>query len=829
MKFLKAFSGIILCLLVALGGNTRFGLLPPIAKFIDPFHGFWQNVELGEIDHRKGLAKMSGLINETKLTFDEKGIPHVFANNDHDLYYLQGYLSARDRLWQMEFQTHAAAGRLSEIVGAKAKDFDIEQRRIGMVLAAQRALDSFKTDELSVSVLEAYTAGVNHYIHNLDENAMPLEYKLLDYVPEPWTPLKSSLLLKYMAKMLTGTERDRPNTEALRLLGPETFELLYPEQNYLPEPIVPEFGLDTVKPKGQLQTAFMPKSSWSMPDLEPHFVGSNNWVVSGKRTQSGNPILANDPHLGLSLPSIWYEIQLNAPGVNCYGVSLPGAPGIILGFNDSITWGVTNAGRDVKDYYALLYKDRSKKQYKFGDDWLTTSYSIEEIKIRGEKSIFDTLRITHFGPVAYTDKVSGQDLALRWTAHDASNEMLTFYKMNRATSFSDYQEALSHYQCPPQNFAYADVAGNIGLWQQGKLFNKPEGHGKFILDGSDPAQEATEFIPMEHNLHMVNPRRGFVSSANQPASDTAYPYYYTGVFEEFRNRTINQFLRNDSSVTIEDIKSLQLNNYNLLAAEALPVLISYIDTLEFLDTTQERGFPVLLGWDYWNNPGLIAPTLFEIWWEELNNLVWDEFNREDLWQGDYYRTSWEEMMKSKRAKVDLRDDRFVYPMAKTLIRLLEEDPENDIFDHRYTPDKKETAKDIIRDSFYWAAVKFGDIIAYQFSDPRWGRYKATRARHLARIDAFGSPLLIVGGSENAPNAMTSTHGPSWRMIVEMTPNGPEAIGVLPGGQSGNPGSKNYMSSLESWTKGEYYQLDFLKLQDLESAKWDVITIKPEVK
>lgn len=827
MKALKALIGIVLtCLLVYLG-NTKMGQLPPFARFLDPYHGFWQNAEIESDFQLISAMQLEGLDSETNVVLDERGVPHIFADNNHDLYFLQGYLTAKDRLWQMEFQTHAAAGRLSEIVGDKALDFDLEQRRIGMSWAAERAMELIPKDSISVGVLTSYTEGVNCYIASLDPDQLPIEYKLLDYRPEPWTPLKSSLLLKYMAKMLTGTERDRPNTEALKLLGTDMFNLLYPDQNYLDEPIVPEFAPDITANTTYGDISFLSDGSWEKGEIQPHFVGSNNWAVSGDRTANGAAILCNDPHLRLSLPSIWYEVQLQGPDINCYGVSLPGAPGITIGFNDNVAWGVTNAGRDVKDYYQMEMVDAKAGTYRIGDDILTAVKRIEEIKVRGEKSVFDTVYYTKLGPIAYSNKQDDRHLALRWLAHDPSNELLSFYKLNRAKGLEDYKAALSTYNCPGQNFAYADVNNNIAIWQQGKFKIKPKNYGRFILDGTDPKHLDEEFIPHDHNPHMINPYRGFVSSANQPSADTTYPYYFSGVYEEFRNRTINRFLSQDSSVTTQDMMDLQLSNYNMLAEEALPLMLALLDTSKFQNEEAERlALSELMEWDYYNEKGIIAPTVFEIWWDELNNLLWDEFNSMEWDQDMYYKHSWEQLMKDGKAKVDMRDERYVYPMSKVTIDFLQNKPGHIMFDHHSSNNKIENAEDIVNDAFYWTAMKFGDIIKYKFNLPHWGHYQGTRVKHLMRLDAFSSPRLFVGGSENAPNATTSTHGPSWRMVVEMHSKGPKAWGILPGGQSGNPGSKSYISSLEKWAKGEYNQLHFLKSLGELDENWIVHSFQP---
>ncbi len=808
MRIVKAVIGVLFSLLLVFLGNNRIGQLPPIVKFIDPFHGFWQNT--ANTQKADNSFAVEGLRQSSSVIVDERGVPHVFAENTHDLYFLQGYLTAKDRLWQMEFQTHAAAGRLSEIVGPKALEFDLEQRRIGMGWAAELAMEQIGEDTISMTVLYAYAEGVNQYISELDENTLPLEYKLLDYKPESWSPYKSSLLLKYMAKMLTGTERDRPNTAAKELLGDALFEELFPDQNYLTDPIVPGF-LPEIQEEPTAEEEFSTASViWDKGDIQPHFVGSNNWAVSGKRTASGSPILCNDPHLRLSLPSIWYEIQLHSKDVNCYGVSLPGAPGITIGFNDSVAWGVTNAGRDVRDYYRIQFADPTTGEYIIGDKTYTANKRVETIGVRGEEPVEEIVWYTEYGPVAYSDAEKNEHLAIRWLAHDPSNELMCFYRLNRAKNFEDYKQALSYYQCPGQNFAFASAAGDIAIWQQGKFKIKPEKYGRFILDGSEVGHLEERFIPQEHNPHMHNPERGFVSSANQPSTDSTYPYYYSGVYEEFRNRTINQALREDSTVTVDDMKALQLNNYNMLAEEALPIMLSLLDTSRFLNEEFDQlALEELRAWNYSNDRGIIAPTVFEIWWDELNNILWDEFNSMEWDQDMYYRYSWEELMQNGKHKVDMRDSRYVYPMAKVTINLLENQQDHIVFDHHATNNKTENAADAVNDAFYWTVMKFGDIIKYKFNRPHWGHYQGTEVKHLMRLDAFSSGKLFVGGSENAPNATTSTHGPSWRMVVEMLPSGPVGWGVLPGGQSGNPGSPLYDGSLDEWAEGNYHRLHLI--------------------
>jgi penicillin amidase len=246
--------------------------------------------------------------------------------------------------------------------------------------------------------------------------------------------------------------------------------------------------------------------------------------VSGKKTHSGAPILSNDPHLSLSLPSIWYVIHLQAPGVNVMGASLPGSPAVISGFNDSIAWGVTNAQRDLIDWYKIEFKDKSKREYKSDDAWKPTRQVVETFKVKGKPDFYDTITFTHHGPVMYDERFKGDNemkhFALRWIAHDPSEEILTFFKLNRAKNHAEYMDALNHYASPAQNFVFASVSGDIAMRIQGRFPVRRKEEGKYILDGTLTRNEWQAFIPNEQNVMYKNPARGFVSSANQYPVDT---------------------------------------------------------------------------------------------------------------------------------------------------------------------------------------------------------------------------------------------------------------------------------------------------------------------
>ena len=790
LKFSISFS-ITLILIILL--NNRIGSLPSFGKFLDPFNGFYRNAETRETHFQQEEIPIAGLTAPVSVRYDEDMVPHIMASNNHDLYLVQGYLTAKFRLWQMEIQTHFAAGRLSEIFGESMLERDRLTRRQGIPLGARNALAEMEKDSIAQEALEAYSMGVNTYIKGLKYKDIPFEYKLLDYKPEPWSPLKTALLLKYMANDLAGRDFDLENTNLVQLFGKETFDLLFPERLPDTDPVIPAgtkwgFTPKKIETPNQAFPEITTKKTNPKPLLDN---GSNNWAVSGRKTKNGNPILANDPHLQLNLPSIWFVTQLTGPGLNTYGASLPGAPGIVIGFNDSIAWGVTNATRDVRDWYSIQFKDDQRNEYSYEGKWEKAEKRIEEIRLRpsyfwsGIKTIKDTVLYTHHGPVVYDSRFPGDnaqtDYALRWMAHDASNELKSFLLLNRATNYQEFKEAIKHHQTPAQNFVFASVAGNIALWVQGKFPLRWKEQGKFLMDGSRQIHDWPGFIPQEHNAHVLNPPRGFVSSANQMPVDSTYPYYtYDQNYQHYRNRRINQVLAKASNLTVEDMMKLQNDNYNLKAAETLPWMLDSLK-LGNLQEEEAKAFEKLRNWDYMQTASSSAPVLYEAWWQQFKDLLWDEFDS---------------------VKVEI-----MRPEDATTVALLKKNPSNPFVDIQLTPEEEKLG-DLINRSFRQALGSLASWQAEKEKDLNWGNYKNSSIRHLTQQDAFSLTELQVDGGRDIVNANSSRHGASWRMVVELS-SPVRAFGVYPGGQSGNPGSPYFSNFVESWRSGRYNRLYFI--------------------
>lgn len=636
MNRVKAFICILIPILLAYALNTKFGSTPPLLKFLNPFTGFWQNAESNMQTAKHNIA-LKGAQAEINIIFDDRMIPHVFAQNDHDVYYAQGYVTAMHRLWQMDFQTRFAAGRISEIVGDKAIEVDRYQRRMGMVYGAENSLKGMMEDPKSKEMIMAYTAGINAYIHSLSKANYPIEYKILDFKPEDWTAIKCALLLKQMSAVLAMGSDEFYMTNILKKFGPEITKDLFPDYPFKEDPIIPvgtkwNFKPLTIPEIPKIASEIIGSKIQTKEKVEG--IGSNNWALSGAKTASGFPILANDPHLDLSLPSIWYQIQLHAPGVNAYGVSLPGAPGIIIGFNKDIAWGVTNVAADVLDFYQIKFKDQTHRQYWYNNAWKNTSTRLEKIQIRDAKTMIDTVYYTHQGPVVYLQKPPYSKAnnvpignALRWIAHDKSNELMTFYLLNRGKNYDDYRKALAFYTAPAQNFIFASNKNDIAITPTGKFPIKWKNQGKFILDGSNPANDWHGWIPTEQNPTVKNPPRNFVSSANQSSTDPSYPYYINWEFSPYeRGKRINDRLAVMNKANADSMRNLQMDSYSIIAQNLLPYILPLVNQSQ-LNATQKEALNLTNKWNKFFEAKEIAASIFDLWTKRLYYNIWDEIGR----------------------------------------------------------------------------------------------------------------------------------------------------------------------------------------------------------
>lgn len=765
-------------------------VIPPVGPFVSPFSGFWQNAEsLSDyVPQKLEVPEMKGKV---KILFDERMVPHIFADDLKDAAFAQGYVTAKFRLWQMDMVSRVSGGRLAEVLGNDLLENDKLQRRRGMVVGAEKAVQAWQQNKETYALIEAYSEGVNTYIRQLKPKDYPLEFKLLNYKPELWSPLKTALVKKYMDMTLCLGEDDLEASNAFKILGPELFNKIYPEYNPKQSPVIPAGTTWNFKPAAKPATTAPVQEAIGLLDYDVYpkergLVGSNNWAVAGSKTLSGKPILCNDPHLRLSLPSIWFEGQIKTKTANFYGVSVPGIPGVLIGFNENTAWGETNVSHDVLDWYQITWTDAAKTSYQYDGGVKPARIVVDSFAVRGQPvKALDTVRWTEWGPVVYTGKNDDwHDLAMRWIGHDApnDNDLGTFLGLNTGKNYDDYNQALADYAFPAQNFAFAAQNGDIALTVNGKLPVKKKSQGRFVQDGGHSGNKWTGWIPFEQLPRSKNPNRGFVASANQHSTDPSYPYYYNSMaFDHFRGRFLNAQLSKMDSITPQDMMALQNSNFSLEAVEGMAAMLAQLDTAQ-LSAVQTQVLKKLRAWDFHFTKDKVEPVLYRTWLEKCYEGTFDEV------------LVWKDSLP------------VLMPENWRLFELLERTPSDAIFDNKKTPDK-ETAKQVVTAAFKTMIEELGPKLA----DPTftWANHKKTSIQHLARIPAFSKNDLDIGGYKQALNAISEYNGPSWRMVVELGDE-VKAWGVFPGGQSGNPSSPFYTTDLDKWTKGEYNELFFMK-------------------
>ncbi|PPK85491.1 penicillin amidase [Neolewinella xylanilytica] len=770
-----------------------FGLpLPELGPFFNPARGFWQNTGEGARTEELSLH-LDDAIARGEIHFDDRGVPHIIAGSRESAIFLQGYVNAYDRLWQMDISTRATEGALAQVLGPSLKERDLVKIRSGYREIAERMVDTLRTDfPEEYRILEAYAAGVNAYLDQLEPEAYPLEYKLLGHEPIRWSPYRIALLVKGMSTGLSGAYNDAEATATLDRLGREQFDFLFPERFPEDSPVVPDpdvptsqlslFPWETLAPALRRPNFHLIDSSaysYFPPDPDN---GSNNWAVGPTHSNTRLPLLANDPHLALTYPSVWYELQMTYPGCNARGVGLAGAPGIMIGFNENVAWGETNVGHDVTDWYRISWTDSARTTYLLDGKPTPAVYHVDTLSVKGEEATIVRTPWTVFGPVPFTEGPYA-DMAMRWRAQDTPGSAVrphtiigTFLRLMESRNYPDYVAALEGYVDPAQNFIFAAGDGDIAIRPNGFFPLRAEGEGRFIREGDSLKNAWRGWIPFADRPVQYNPARGYVSSANQVTTGPAYPYYYLGRFDEYRGRYINRVLDRQPTMNQRRMKELQLDDYSLLAEELSPFLLARINR-RALTEDGRRLLRVLSEWDYRYTGDSRGPTLFDAWRKKFYRLTFDEFSAAE---------------------------RFLQPEWWKLTDLLENDPGNVIFDIDSTPSFRETGAILVQRSFEEVLDELDGALPLT-----WAEERDARIYHIGRIPGLGSGLITTGGARMTPRVVDDGFGASWRMVVELGER-PRAWGALPGGASGNPGSEYYDNGFEEWAGGRYHELTLAK-------------------
>ncbi len=792
-------------------------------------------------------AAGAGLQDSVEIIRDDWGIPHIYASRTYDLFFAQGYAQAQDRWWQMEFSRHIGSGSIQELTGKNEAVMgqDVFIRTVGWRRAAEQDLEAYDAD--SLAVLQAFADGVNAYILSRPPDDLALEYSLLGVtgvrIPiTPWTPVDSLVWAKAMAWNLSGNRSSELVRSALyERLGQEMTDQFLPAYPFGEKPtiLLPDdlplsstslpAGYDTAGIIG-VSTRLAGNVTASSPLFASQTgLGSNNWVVSGQLTASGQPLLANDPHLGIQMPSIWYEIGLHCQPVseacpfNVRGFAFPATPGVIIGHNDSIAWGVTNVGPDTQDLYQIKVNPDNPLQYEWNGEWRDMRVVEETIQFGdGEPPVTIQVRETHLGPIINDNQLdedgapqgfnNDDPLAFHWTATAERGTILrAVLELNQASDWETFRAALRHWDTPAQNFIYADVQGNIGYQTPGNIPIRAAGHsGLLPVDGTTDRYEWKGYIPFDDLPRIYNPERGYIETANQAVVPLEY---YDQLREKlasefgadsnyiisqewaygYRGQRITELLTTLAPHTPETFRAIHGDNKMISAEELMP----YLSDVDMGDPALNEVRDWLAAWDYQMHMDSPQAALYAHFWARLlDNLFSDQLGED--------------------ASADGGDENM------WSVYLLAQQPDNPWWDDVTTADVTESRDDILRRSFaegYQAAVKalgadratwkWGSLHTATFVSNPLGQSGIDLIENLVNrgpvMASGGSDIVNATGWGAASGDFAVRSLPSMRMIVTVGDFG-SSLSIHTTGQSGHPFSPHYSDMIDPWRLIEYHPM-----------------------
>lgn len=744
--------------------------------------------------------RLAGLRERVTIRRDERGIPYIEAANLSDLCFAQGYVTAADRLWQMDLVRRSMRGEAAEILGNAVLAQDKMFRTYGFAQVAEAEVAGASKE--AREQLESYARGVNAYIESLDQKSLPPEFQILQYRPRPWTPADSMLVVKLFFEFLSDTWQTDIMRAALMNLPADKRAALLAETSPLDVLVV---GRDTAKPGARLSSPGSIKTDIEtlrelnrmraevklvaerLGVLELNREASNNWVVSGKRTATGKPLLANDPHLLASAPSIWHMVHLSAPGLRVAGVTSPGLPGVVIGHNERIAWGFTNVGPDVADVYLEKFDAQNPRRYMTPAGWREATVRREEIRVRKSFTSAETqtevleVTVTRHGPVVFERE--GKRYALKWTALDPRLSAAEgFFALNTARNWTEFQAALSRYTAPMQNMVYADVDGHIGYTAAGRVPLRKSGDGSLPYDGSGDAGEWTGYIPFEKLPRLFDPPSGIIVTANQRIVGTDYPYFLTHEWAApYRARRILELLEAKPKLTIDDFRAIQADAFSIPGSIFVRETVRTLKDVNFPSDARSPEGDKLLGqalasfqsWDGRVVPeSRVAPLVAEMRLAFRNRII-------------------------KAAIGEALAKEYSWGNTGTLIdRLISEQP------RAWLPKEFATYAELLLACYADARAALTKQQGADESKWTWGRYSQVSFQHpLARVPLIGQQFLIQPFPQTGAGANLTTvnvgRSVSMRLIADPSDWDRTQQGITLG-QSGLPTSPHWKDQLEDW-------------------------------
>ena len=784
-----------------------------------------------------GEVRLDGLEGSVQIKRDVHGIPQIFADEPADLFFAQGYVQAQDRFYEMDFRRHVTAGRLSELVGKSGLETDRFVRTLGWRRVAEQEFESLGSH--ARSMLEAYARGVNSYIDGKSGSELSLEYAVLsltgpDYRPEPWTPVDSGAWVKAMAWDLRSNMTDEiDRTMASRQMSTKNVEELYPARPKSHDPIVTDPRLDVHGTKlgepANAETEVLASLSKvrdaaeALPALlgTDQGIGSNAWVVDSKHSVTRRPILANDPHLSPSMPGIWYQVGLHcrerteACPYDVSGFSFAGMPGVVVGHNRRIAWGVSTMYADVTDLY-LERVDGDTYEYK--DKKVPLETRRETIEVAGGTSRTITVRSTRHGPILsdVDDEVAGvgeaNAVALKWTALTPRPTISAVFALDRAQNWEQFRAAAKRFAVPSQNLVYADVDGNIGYQAPGDIPIRSRGDGRWPVPGWDGKHEWQGYVPFKALPNELNPREGFIVAANNQVVGDQYRYLLgADTAVGYRSERIRDLLTSKDRLSVRDMTRFQMDTYSANAEQLVPVLLDIPLDTRFAQQGQET----LRGWDYRQTADSAGAAYFNVVWRNVLELTFHDELPRDQWPDGGER--WVNVM-------------------RTIINK----PNSHWWDNLATPTLIERRDDVLRDAMIRARDELTRIRSRDVSGWEWGRlHRLTLVNPTLGDSGVGfvnrlfnrGPVQVGGGGGlvdatawNAAEGYGVTAVPSMRMVVDLA-DLDRSRWIQLSGNSGHAYHENYADQLPLWAEGR--TLPWVFDDDAVSKSTvDTLTLRP---
>ncbi len=777
----------------------------------------------------RGTLRLADLHEPVEIVTDRYGVPHIYANNEDDLYLAQGYVHAQHRLWQMELNRRIGSGRLSEIFGDLTIEADRFSRRLGMHRAAAAAVPTLSPH--GTRILNTYARGVNAFIDS-HQNTLPIEFTLLGIRPTPWLPADTIQWSKMMGWNLGGNwETEIVRARLVARLGPERAAKL--ETGYDPaHPLIIPPGVSYAGTNlGMLEqyAALKQLSGFGL------LGGSNNWVVDGTMTTTGKPILCNDPHLGQAAPSIWFECHLVAGEHDVVGASFPGAPGIVIGHNRYVAWGVTNAISDVEDLYIEKFNPENSHQYEYMGRWEEAEIHREEIKVKGRaEPLIEEVRVTRHGPILTTmqgtldtqDSSQPQELplALRWTGLEHHGIVDAIANMALATTIAEFRSALRQWDVPAQNFVFADIHGDIGYLMAGAIPRRSQGQALLPSPGWTGEYEWTDLIPFEELPQVTNPDQHFIVTANNRVIDDNYPYYITNEWlNGYRARRIRDLLHQKSKLSLSDMAAIQADYYSIPAEKIVPHMLSVAPRTQLAVQAQD----ILRIWNHALSPTSAGAALYTTFLRKLEHLIFGTL------LGDH-NTLLQNYLGSGTTLLSITNG-YSSRNKPLIIRLLDEQDDSWFADSAL-PNGPRTWTTTLLSAFEATLDELQEKLGADPTRWQYGQiHKMTYAHPLGRVKpldkVFNRGPYPVGGDIDTVNMgavspadpETVITVPSFRQIANLADLS-ASLSLHAPGQSGHPASKHYDDFVKPWLNVEHHPMlfDHEMIDELADSKLKMI-------